>query len=72
MFYALDRFEEELAVLEDDEGVSHTVARSLLPPDAAQGDVYTLDPDGNYLPDAEEKENRRRRILKLQERLLQK
>ena len=43
MFYAIDRFEEELAVLVDDEENTSTVERALLPEEAVQGDVLTLE-----------------------------
>lgn len=39
MWYAVDRFEGEWAVLQDDEGQSHNVERSRLPQDIRQGDV---------------------------------
>ena len=43
--WVLDRLEEQLAVLEDDTCTLQTVARSLLPPDAREGDclLYTSD-----------------------------
>lgn len=53
MFYAIDRFEEELAVLVDDEENTSTVERALLPEDAVQGDVLTLE-EGRYRRDGEE------------------
>ena len=71
MFYAIDRFEEELAVLVDDEENTSTVERALLPKDAVQGDVLTLE-EGRYRRDGEETARRREEILRLQEKLRRK
>ena len=46
--WVLDRLEEQLAVLEDDTCTLQTVARSLLPPDAREGDVLEQTADGSY------------------------
>lgn len=68
MFYAIDRFEEELAVLVDDEENTSTVERALLPEDAVQGDVLTLE-EGRYRRDGEETARRRERIRRLEQLL---
>lgn len=49
MYYSLDRFEEELAVLEDDDEHTLTIPRILLPEGARPGDVLIRDGD-RYSP----------------------
>lgn len=68
MRYAIDRLEGSKAVLEDDNGAVSVVERSLLPPDAVQGDVI-VDHDGCYRLDKSETESRRARIYKLEQML---
>ena len=68
MFYAIDRFEEDAAVLVDDGENTLIVERKLLPAAARQGDVLRLE-EGRYTVDEEETARRRERILRL-ERLL--
>ena len=68
MFYAVDRLEEGIAVLVDDEENTLVVERTLLPADTVQGDVLRME-DGRYLPDGEETARRRERIRR-QEQLL--
>ena len=46
----LDRFEENLAFIEGDDG-TFSVDRALLSPDAAEGDILILTPDGQYAAD---------------------
>lgn len=43
----LDRFEEDRALIEGEDGV-FSVDRTLLSPDAAEGDVLILTDDGRY------------------------
>lgn len=57
----LDRFEENTAVLETADGMLN-VSRCLLPPEAAEGDVLRLTPDG-YVVDNEQTQLRREKIL---------
>ena len=71
MFYALDRFEGALAVLQDDDGRDVVVPRDQLPPDARTGDVFTKQED-RYLPCPDEAARRRQQILALQQRLQRK
>ena len=71
MWYAVDRFEGEWAVLQDDEGQSHPVERSRLPQDIRQGDVLRQT-DKGFVPDPEETARRRERVRRLEERLRQK
>ena len=69
MYYAVDRFEESFAVLQDDEEKNINIKRSLLPAETKQGDVF-IEEDGRYLPAPEETARRRETVLKLQEKLL--
>lgn len=71
MYYAVDRFEEGFAVLQDDAGKSRNVPRSLLPPDTKQGDVFTSKGE-RYLPAPEEAARRREAAGELLEQLLNK
>ena len=71
MWYAVDRFEGEWAVLQDDEGQSHNVERSRLPQDIRQGGVL-WQTDKGFVPDPEETARRRERVRRLEERLRQK
>ena len=50
MFYAVDRFEEHLAVLVDDEENTCIVEREALPADVRQGDVLRREEGGNRPP----------------------
>ena len=69
--WVLDRLEEQLAVLEDDTCTRQTVARSLLPPDAREGDVLEQTADGWQI-NAAETAQRRARILARQTKLRKK
>ncbi len=71
MFYSLEHFEQELAVLEDDDENRWNVPRSLLPADAKTGDVFRREGDA-YIPAPEETARRRAEILRLQEKLRKK
>lgn len=66
MRFAIDRFEDEKAVLQDDTGTSRVVDKTLLPPDAVQGDVLTFC-DGCYQHDRAETMARRDRIRHLEQ-----
>ena len=50
MRYAVDRFEEEWAVLQDDEGRCRNVERRLLPQGVRQGDVLRETEEGSSGP----------------------
>ena len=67
MYYSLDRFEEELAVLEDDDEHTLTIPRILLPEGARPGDVLIRDGD-RYSPAPDETARRREQIRRLQMR----
>ncbi len=66
--YVIDRFEDELAVLEDENGATATVLRMVLPPDAKEGDVVRLE-NGAYAVDQGETARRRDQALSLLRRL---
>lgn len=69
MYYSLDRFEEDFAVLQDDGGGDCVVPRAALPAGAAPGSVYTREESGwREAPD--EGARRRRQVADLQARLL--
>lgn len=68
MYYSLDRFEEELAVLEDDGKQTLAVPRALLPDGARPGDVLVRDGE-RYCPAPDETARRRDDIRRLQDKL---
>ncbi|MEM1485806.1 DUF3006 domain-containing protein [Oscillospiraceae bacterium PP1C4] len=63
MRFIIDRFEEGFAVCEDETGMMQTLARTLLPADAAAGDVLVF-ADGMWRIDAQETAGRRASIQK--------
>ena len=65
----IDRFEGNLAVLETDDGMKN-IERSLLPENAAEGDVLVY--DGSWTVDTAATEQRRKRTRKRLKRLLNK
>ena len=71
MFYAIDRFEGGLAILEDDDERTHPVDRTLLPAEAGESDVLRLE-NGVYVVDTEETVRRREAVRRLQEQLRRK
>ncbi len=72
MFYSIDRFEENLAVLiSDEDGSSVTVSRELVPAEAEEGSVLFLS-EGRYICDLEETSNRRKRLFTLTKKLSEK
>ncbi len=71
MYYSLEHFEHELAVLVDDNERSRSVPRALLPAGARPGDVFREE-GGAYLPAPEEAARRREEILRLQAKLRKK
>lgn len=68
MYYAVDRLEENLAVLEDENGTLHTVPREQLPAAVRQGLILRLE-NGRYCIDPEETQRRREVVLRLQDQL---
>ncbi|HIW73399.1 MAG TPA: DUF3006 domain-containing protein [Firmicutes bacterium] len=71
MFYSLEHFEGELAVLEDDDENRWNIPRSLLPADAKTGDVFTREGE-SFFPAPEETRRRREAVLRLQAKLRKK
>jgi hypothetical protein len=57
----IDRFEENIAILENDEQFTG-VKRSLLPETAREGDIVELQPDGRYSVNEQATEERRRKV----------
>lgn len=68
MYYAIDRFEGDFAVLEDDDGNTMPVRRAALPADVRQGDVLVLR-QGQYAAAPEETRRRREAARRLEDRL---
>ena len=58
----IDRFEENFAVCEDDDGSFFAIDISELPAEASEGDVLRLDDGGGISVDEAETESRRSRI----------
>ncbi len=72
MFYTLDRFEGEYAVLVSDNKESVSVLVSLLPQDAAASNVYFLTENKEYVLNKEETEKRKKSALSLHRSLFDK
>lgn len=68
MWYSVDRLEETLAVLVDDEENCITVERARLPASIRPGDMLWYANDC-YMPDAAETARRRAEIRRLEQRL---
>jgi len=60
MAYIIDRFENEFAVVETNDGIKN-IPRSELPPDAAEGDVIVLT-GGLYTVDKQATKSRRESV----------
>ncbi len=71
MLYSIDRFENDIAVLIDEEKVSHNVLRTQLPAEAKAGDMCRFE-DGQYCLDDDAARARREQILRLQNKLRRK
>ncbi len=61
MYYTIDRFEGDFAIVETEEGTFFDVSRTLLPPGAKEGDILRQDAAG-YIIDLEETKQRAKRI----------
>lgn len=68
LYFAIDRFEGGFAVCETPEGKLEHVARELLPPDAAEGDLLVRE-DGQWRVDRQATKARRAAILEKRARL---
>ena len=72
MFYSIDRFEGNFAVLiSDEDGSSVTISRELIPIEAKEGGLLSL-LDGKYIYDPEETSRRRKRLFMLTKKLSEK
>lgn len=58
----IDRFEENFAACEDDDGNFFSIDISELPAEASEGDVLKVDDSGSISADKAETENRKNRI----------
>ena len=68
MLYSLERFEEHLAVLSDDNGKTVAIERQLLASTAKVGDVFSC-ADGVYRYEETQTVERRERIKRLEQLL---
>ena len=64
MFYTIDRFEGDYAVLEDDDENCVNVKKALLPEMAKESDVLDFDGEA-YTVNAEETEKRRQSVIEM-------
>jgi hypothetical protein len=72
MFYSIDRFEENFAVLiSDEDGSSITVPREHIPIEAEEGGLLSFT-EGQYTYDPEETSRRRKRLFMLTKKLSEK
>lgn len=51
MKYVIDRFEGDMAILENEQGETMDVACGMLPENVKEGDSLTLNKDGTYTLD---------------------
>lgn len=64
MFYTIDRFEGDYAVLEDDDENRVNVKKALLPEMAKESDVLDFDGEA-YTVNAKETEKRRQSVIEM-------
>lgn len=69
MYYSVDRIEENIAILEDDDGKRISVELVLLPENTNECDVLSEDENGVFVKDDEEKERRQKLIEEMLENL---
>lgn len=60
----IERLDEDLAVIEEDNGNTRMVPVTALPPNAAEGDYIKLDKKKRYIIDKEKTDERRLKIAK--------
>lgn len=72
MTYIVDRIENGIAVLEDDNLNRREVPAKLLPPDTEEGSVLNSNTDGTFILNKEETDRRRKRLFNLQQNLFKK
>lgn len=68
MRYAIDRFEDDKAVMQDENGICFVIDKTLLPSDAVQGDVL-IQCEGRYQHDRAETSARREKLYRLEQLL---
>lgn len=68
MIYYVDRFEDDIAVLESN-GTTVNIPRVQLPPDAKEGSALEKQDDGTYLLDEDTAVRRRKELFDLQNSL---
>lgn len=68
-YLIIDRFEEEFAVCEDEQGFRRLLLKELLPEGVGEGSVLYEGEDGSFFLDEEETVRRRSRFAELQEEL---
>ena len=69
MFYTLDRFEGDFAVLLDDEKRTVSVEKSILGENAEVGSVYLKNDEQNFVFSPEETKKRKNKALNLHKSL---
>ena len=69
--YSIDRIEENIALLIDDDGKKIEIEVQQLPEGIREGDVLKSE-NGEYLSDEEETKRRKERILSLRNKLFKK
>ncbi len=68
MWYSLERFEDQLAILRDDEGTAVVVDKNVLSSQAKAGDMFRLH-NGQYDYDANETTVKKEKIRRLEQLL---
>ena len=68
-YLSVDRFEEDFAVCEDEQGNTLLLLREELPDGVGEGSLLFVCEDGTYILDKEETARRRARIADLQDEL---
>lgn len=66
-FYSVSRVEDGIAVIEFPDGEFHEVSLSLLPSDIKEGNILVPNDDGNLIHDFNAEEERKKRLLSLQD-----
>lgn len=69
MYYSIDRFEEDTAVLQDYDGNIKNIPRGMLPDNAKQGDILNFK-NNRFIIDGAETARRRDYVRALQQRLI--
>lgn len=68
-YYVIDRFEENLAVCESNDGKFIHLPKSILPSDIAEGSVIKETDAGDFVQDLEMEEELRQQMIKLQKQV---